>query len=238
MNNYNPNFSPAPEALKKSKLPLILGLLVGGLLCMIVSCIVVAGVLNLMGSRVSNVFEEIEAGLEATATANNPVGLPTRVPQPQATRVVESDGIISDDGSFLISRPYTMKAQSDLHGEALLQIADLVQEQYLLVIPDDIAVLRDADISFSEYQDLVLGQMLEALEDASVDEADTVVVDGLSGARYQLTGTISGIDLTYYITMLEGSDYYYQITTWTLQELASENGPILIDASDSFELIK
>jgi hypothetical protein len=173
---------------------------------------------------------------EPTATVSK--GLGTSVPAlatATSVSISESDAIVSTDGLYQITQPGPMTENNTLNSDATLQIANLILEQYLIVIPDNAQTLFDSGMTFEDYCDWIVDNFSSSLANSELSDLGTVTIDGFSAQRYQLAGQIDDLDVTYVLTMINGGATYYQVVAWTLTDVVDENMPVLITATDSFQ---
>jgi hypothetical protein len=251
--------NPAP---KKSGLP-VWAMILGGvvLVCIVLGCVVSLMGRRLMQSPIveqvlltSTALSQDEPALQITPTTQPSLDdTPVAVAEPTATvskglgtsvpalatatsvSISESDAIVSTDGLYQITQPGPMTENNTLNSDATLQIANLILEQYLIVIPDNAQTLFDSGMTFEDYCDWIVDNFSSSLANSELSDLGTVTIDGFSAQRYQLAGQIDDLDVTYVLTMINGGATYYQVVAWTLTDVVDENMPVLITATDSFQ---
>jgi hypothetical protein len=232
-----------PPPKNNNRLWWILGLGGGG--CVVLACIIgVVGVgfLSMLGRQVSTVFSTIESGLTITPIAGRPtlqVERPTFGPSATLPPATSGDGrvVSSSDGAIEIEVPNSWRTMDDLNAEADIQAANLILEQYAIVIREPKTTLPDGT-TLEEYTQLVTQNIESTLIDANVPTPQETTVNGLPTLRIEATGKIDNIEAAYIITVVEGPDHFYNITAWTLLENLDRNRPVLEQVSDSFREVR
>lgn len=145
----------------------------------------------------------------------------------------------STDGLCEVIGPGNWKTQPGLHPDAILAVANLREEQYLMVLPQkksdfvgNMSASQLAGLLIENYKDTSTSEV--PIQNATYTQPQLAVVNGKSASRFEIAGTVKGIRANYVITVAEGKDSYYQIVTWTLASKFDKNKPVLVAASDSF----
>jgi hypothetical protein len=227
-----PHFYTQPNPPKSSALKIILiigGILAAGFSCLIFASIVTIGALTLLGSRVVPVTEGVSPAISASPLQETTTG-----PLPSITE----HGIESIDKLFRITKPGIMQPTNSLTSLSNLQLANYEADQYLVIFANTAQSIHREGYNFAEYQELVATDLLNKLTNGSINNTTPVTIDGLSGTRYEISGQSIEREITYWITMLDGNETYYEIQAWTTNDSREKNRAPLLEASDSFELIR
>lgn len=150
---------------------------------------------------------------------------------------VEPTVITATDGQSQLTVPGSWKVQDDLNDVAELQVANLLQEQYMIVLTENKADFADVDLA--QYSDVTLEILLETVEIDQEPTPTSLTVNGRPAIQYEIRGVIDNMNVVYWMTNVEGTHNYYQIVAWTLASKAEQNGPIFQEVVQSFrEVIK
>jgi hypothetical protein len=113
-----------------------------------------------------------------------------------------------------------------LNNDADIQAGNSSSEQFGLVISDEISTFED----FAAFDEVAVGAVRDNLNDKSTGAGRVFKVNGLNARQYTLSGRVSGIDISYLYTTIEGKKGFYQILLWTRNSRFK-------DAQRSFETI-
>jgi hypothetical protein len=155
--------------------------------------------------------------------------LGNRVEDPEAPKTV----ITSTDGHSQVSVPQSWETRTDLNDKAEIQVANARIEQYLIVLTE-----AKADFTFEqldEYAEVVSDQMLSIGDNATISEPTNLTINGMPALRYRIAATVDNLNVIYWLTAVEGTEYYYQILGWTLASREADNEDTILGVSDSFE---
>jgi hypothetical protein len=114
---------------------------------------------------------------------------------------------------------------------AVIQQGEARREQYAMVITDDKSDFTD----FAAFEKAVLEGTKSLLEAVEVGERSDLTVGDLPAAQYEVKGTVEGTKIVYWFTMVNGSNGYYQVITWTLPSRQDEAKPVFDKVVDSFK---
>jgi hypothetical protein len=95
---------------------------------------------------------------------------------------------------------------------AVIQMGEARRERYVMVISNAKADVAD----LAAFEQVVLGNSKEMLRDAAVGERRTLTIGELPAVQYVVTGTIEGIKVVYWFTLVDGKNGWYQVIGWTL----------------------
>lgn len=150
---------------------------------------------------------------------------------------IEPVVITATDGQSQLTVPGSWKVQKDLNDMAEIQVANLSQEQYMMVITESKADFDDIDLA--QYAETSLDWSLEAVVAEERPDPQSMTIDGKPAVQYELHGTVENMKLVYWITSVEGTDNYYQMVAWTRASQAEKNAPIFAEVANSFrEVVK
>jgi hypothetical protein len=175
---------------------------------------VVSGVIGLLAIG-GIVFSGIFAGVKA-AKANS-----------------EAPVFTSADGHYAITGAPGWRVLDLESTDATLQIGNLFDEEYLIVIPDVKAELGE-EFGLQEFAEIASGQTADAVEDGESGDLVEMEFGGLPGYRRVVRGIIEGNDISYLLSYVEGKDHFYQIMAWTLTDRKAKVFPRLEAAAATF----
>lgn len=154
--------------------------------------------------------------------------IPTETETPavpaNATQTIESD-----DGTFTLTVPGNWKSLK-LNNDASLQAGDGATERFVVVINDEKALFD----SFAEFDETAVGAIRNNLNDNSTAAGRMLKINGLDARQYTLSGRVSGIDISYLYTTINGKKGYYQILLWTRKSRFTEAQRDFEDIAASF----
>jgi hypothetical protein len=113
---------------------------------------------------------------------------------------------------------------------AEIQLGDLVREQYIMVITDSVGDFID----FGGFLDATRENARAMVTGADIGEQHTLTVGGLNAVQYEVGGTVEGIKVVFWFTMVEGKRGFYQVLGWTLPSRRTDAEPIIKKAIESF----
>lgn len=154
--------------------------------------------------------------------------IPTEAEAPavpaDATQTIESD-----DGAFKLTVPGDWKSLK-LNNDASLQAGDGATERFVVVISDE-KWLFD---SFAKFDETAVGATRANLNDKSTAAGRMLKINGLDARQYTLSGRVSGIDISYLYTTIDGKQGFYQILLWTRKSRFEEAQRDFEDIAASF----
>ena len=143
--------------------------------------------------------------------------------------------IKSKDGKYEITVPGDMSEAPNLNKDAQLTASNRLKDLYLFVLTNKKSDYADGQ-TLDENTDALRKEGLKALTDADSTTPDKIKIDGNDARRYRLTGKRDGLNLAYFVTVVETADHFHHIWTWTEGSKAAENGPVLNRIADSFHI--
>jgi hypothetical protein len=144
--------------------------------------------------------------------------------------------VTSSDGQAQIVIPADWSELADLNKVATIQVGNQAKSQYLIVIPDSKV---DLNMDLDTYAQRRVATLTGKLQDVRMITTRSVTIDGRPGWQYEFEATSKNqLNLTYFLTCLEGETHYYQIFGWTTRSKADQNRSILLDATSHFQEVK
>ncbi len=140
---------------------------------------------------------------------------------------------IDSTKNFSVQAPLSLKREKGLNDEAQLQIADKERELYLIGLAENKAEIEttfletglitqnNTDNIYNVFSETALKMLLNTV---IIDEPEKIKllnleINGLPAKQSSFVANVNGLDVYYIFTTIEGTKYYYQLLTWTLEEL-------------------
>ncbi len=150
-------------------------------------------------------------------------------------KAAKPNTVTSTDGKVQLTIPASWKSGQNLNPQAVLQVAEPLNELYTIVIPDPKKDFdKTADLEF--VTDLVRKNTESTLENSSFGETKLLEVNGYPARQFEATGVIEKIKAKYIFTLVDTPDTFYQIMSWTLESKYSENKSKLMNVVNTFNL--
>jgi hypothetical protein len=131
----------------------------------------------------------------------------------------------STDDAVTLTVPESWRTLK-LNNDAIIQAGNSSSEQFGLVISDELSAFDN----FAAFDKTAVGSVRDNLGDKSTGSGRVFKIKGLNARQYTLSGRVSGLDISYLYTTIEGKKGYYQILLWTRNSRFK-------DAQRSFETI-
>ncbi len=134
--------------------------------------------------------------------------------QPQSVRFL--------NGQYSLIRPATWNNLDDLNENADVQLGQLSQEAYMVI-------LGDAKVDFAQPTDIeahsetTRASLLSSLEDVTVSEPENITINEMNALRYTLHGSIGNIRIKYWHVTIDAPDHFLQILLWSLPSKFDDN---------------
>jgi hypothetical protein len=142
----------------------------------------------------------------------------------------------SRDGKFELTVPAEMAESSTLSADAEIAAANTPKDLYAFVITKQKSYYTK-DMTLDKLTDIIRNEVISKLTVTESPLPEKIIVNGNNARRYRLVGTREGINILYFITMVETSGHFHQIYTWTDPAKSNENEPILKQIADSFRAV-
>ena len=142
--------------------------------------------------------------------------------------------ITSQDGTTQVVVPESWSIQQDLNDIADLQVADIAEENYLIVISEPKSDF-DNNVSVEQYSEMTRKFILESVQGGHLSEPVNFTINGNVALQYQIIGSFDGLYIVYLHTVVEGDEDFHQLLAWTLLDKLEENEPILKSVVNSFQ---
>lgn len=154
--------------------------------------------------------------------------------------------VVEFENRFSIEAPIQMKKSKTLNSQAKIQIADVSQELYSIVLDESkqevISMLaslgENNEDSFKTYADLTFNSLLESTDVLTEQKLTKVSINGKRAYVSNFDAKVSGIDVFYSFASIEGVDTYYQVLVWTLKDKKEKHLAEMTAIVNSFVEIK
>ncbi|MBU2711364.1 NINE protein [Zooshikella harenae] len=144
--------------------------------------------------------------------------------------------IISADGRLSVTVPSRWNVIKQLNEEAVLQAAQLRDENYLIVLAES-KIDFEESISVREYGELVSNIILSSLEQSELIAGPTSLeVNGQPALSYEIVGRTQRVNIYYYLVVAQNDEEYFQLVSWTLKSRMNRNKPTLQQVIKSFKV--
>lgn len=177
-----------------------------------------------------------------TSTATNP-NQNADNPTQEDSSLVEGDDdefrgvvITSADGDSQITVPRDWSEMDDLNEVAIIQAANLFEEQYAIVIQDNKEDFADTDIN--AHSEATVQILLDSLTSSEVTTPTPLTVNGYTAVQTEIQGSFENINVVYLHTSIETREHFYQVVTWTLKSRFESNRSLFEQVTQSFREIE
>ncbi len=154
----------------------------------------------------------------------------------KADEAAEPKIAVSNDKKVQLTVPASWNTKLNMNGQAILQAAQPLQETYAIVIPDSKEDF-DETVDLDYVTELVKKNTALFLENTEMSDPVSLKVGGFPARRFEISGTTEKVNIRYIFTVVDAPDSYYQIMAWTLKSLFEKNKGVLLEVSNSFELV-
>lgn len=128
-----------------------------------------------------------------------------------------SQTIKSTDGLVQVTAPGDYTVQKNLSEDANIQIANLLQEKYFIVISEPKTDFP-AGFTIDDYYDLLSGNFKKELEKAALLPPVNIKVGNYNAKQFEVSGVVNKLDVKYAITVVETEKNFHQVQVWTLKD--------------------
>lgn len=144
-----------------------------------------------------------------------------------------SQAVYTKDQRLSLNVPSNWR-ERNLNDDAILGIADLVGEGYVLVMEEAREDFQDG-FTLAEYTQVILSLMKETVTDPQTPgKLRHLTINGLAAEQSVLIGEIDDLMITYLITTVESEQHFYQVLSWTLSSRFKNKHKLLRAISKTF----
>lgn len=124
--------------------------------------------------------------------------------------------------SYSVKTPKSWSVMNDLNDEADLQMGNLYDEAYMVILSEN--KLDFADMTLQGHSDLTRSLIKESLTNYQESEAEHTITSGKYPViRYQVEGSIDKINVVYWHATVETKEHYHQMLLWSLKSKFMDN---------------
>lgn len=167
------------------------------------------------------------------ATDSDVQDTPAPVETAEAEPEVVGTTIVSTNGSSQITVPEGWEETDELNDVAIIQAANLAEDQYVIVIDDSKEDFADA--SLETFSEITAETFLDILDDPTLGEPVTLTINGNPALQQQVEGSIENTNVVYLQTNIETPTHFYQVLTWSLKSRFEDNRDIFEGVTESFQ---
>lgn len=128
----------------------------------------------------------------------------------------------SEDGSLQLVASDDWKTNNTLNEQAMLQIANLAKDKYLIIIDESKIDFAD-NTTISDYASLVIEGLEGTAENVSVSEPTEVTINNNPALQYEFHGEVDKVKISFNVTVIKTPDSFYQVLAWSLQSSFDEH---------------
>ncbi len=135
--------------------------------------------------------------------------------------------------SFAVVMPANWSIRSDLNSVADLQMGNLFKEAYTIVISENKADFED--LTMEQHSEITRSMIKQSIKNCVESDPEILDIDGNRAIRYQLTGSVDGLNLIYWHVTIETQEHYHQMLLWSLKSKFTKNQADFDSVIQSFE---
>lgn len=138
--------------------------------------------------------------------------------------------LVVPNSKLTLDVPSNWKNIDDLNDVADLEMGNLFQEQYLIVISEP---KSDFDGNLTDYSDLTTKAMIDSIENSTTSAPVSLTVNGMPAIQHEFSGSVARTKIAYLHTSIEGGEHLYQIISWTTPSRKSTSFKVFQDVVNS-----
>ncbi|HSL85629.1 MAG TPA: hypothetical protein VK861_01700 [Bacteroidales bacterium] len=148
---------------------------------------------------------------------------------------IETHEVFTDtSGEFSITATDLWVFDAALHEESSLSLYNEEYQSYPITLFDEKLIFPDVK-SLDYYSELAGESTRSDLKDGSITEMEQVTVDGMNGKKFDITGDVEDVSVTYKFLVLEDDTNFYQVIMWSFTENIQNNQEYYEDILLSFQ---
>jgi TM2 domain-containing membrane protein YozV/Tfp pilus assembly protein PilE len=129
-------------------------------------------------------------------------------------------------------------AAKDLLPTAVIGAANLVDENYIVILEDTKADFEDG-ITLENYSENIQKQLMSNIKNGQIQGVPKdLQVAKMPAQQFVFMGTAEGIKIAYVVTLIETDKSFYRVLTWTMQSRFEKNKALLQNVSESIRFKK
>ncbi|GAB1266683.1 hypothetical protein [Aurantivibrio infirmus] len=137
------------------------------------------------------------------------------------------------NNKFSVIKPASWSIRTDLNDAADLQMGNLFKEAYVVILSEN----KDdfEDITLEEHSALTKSYISESLENYKETEPENNLSKKYKMIRYQISGTIEGLNVIYWHVSVETDHHFHQLLFWSLNSKFESNAADYNSVIQSFK---
>ncbi|RDH43964.1 NINE protein [Zooshikella ganghwensis] len=141
----------------------------------------------------------------------------------------------SADGRLSVKVPSRWNMIEQLHEEAVLQVAHLRDENYLVILAESKTDFAE-NVDIGKYGKQVSEIILTNFEQSELISGPTSLeINGQPAFSYEIIGQAQRVNIYYYFVVAQSDEEYFQLVSWTLKSRMNTNKPTLQQITQSFK---
>ena len=108
-----------------------------------------------------------------------------------------------------------------------------IAEEYMMVLSEAIADAPEGT-TLTDFAELSSSAIVDAATNPTATELAPVDIGGLVALSHEVSGTVSGLEIIYHNTFVQGQAHFHQIISWTLPKYKAQGLRHLREATLSF----
>ncbi len=144
-----------------------------------------------------------------------------------------SRDVVSTDGVLQITVPESYKDVAIGNDAANLQVANEEDYKYTMTIAESKSDFCES-YTLSDFYEVISQSMAGTLESVDLSDAESVVIGDYDAVQFTLSGTVSNARVKYLVTLIITDTGYYQILSWSLQNLYYDSEATFKRIAESF----
>ena len=150
---------------------------------------------------------------------------------------VYTDVLVNDQ--YLLTVPNSLRPCTDLHKRASLQLQNLSEDFYVVVIDEKKLALRDFNLDYNlktYYDALIRQSFTQKMKYPVIDKHPReIIIGGNKAILSSISGSVNNRAVFYKLGIVETPDYFYQIIVWTRQDKKDKLGIDMQKIIESFK---
>ena len=139
----------------------------------------------------------------------------------------------SIDGQAQVTVPSSWTELSELNDDAVLEVGNVWDELFLIVILDNKRDFISMDLEY--YSQITTEALISDLESPEKSQPLELLIRNNRAIQYEIRGIVEDLHVAYLHTSVEDNQNYYQVIAWTLNSQFHNKESILQEVTQSFQ---
>ncbi len=144
-----------------------------------------------------------------------------------------SRDVVSTDGVLQITVPESYKDAAIRNDLANLQVANEEDFKFTATIAEPKSNFCEP-YTLNDYYEFISQSMAGMLESVDLSDGESVAIGEYDALQFTISGTLSNARVKYLVTLIETDSGYYQILSWSLQNLYYDSEATFKRIAESF----